>query len=218
MKAVLQIVLWVVIVFLGYMIYNAIQAPIKFNKIKKERYIPVIEKLKDIRQSELAYKDVNGKYSGNFDSLVSFIDTAQFVITQRRDTSYLDKKFKKTYDIDKYIQDVIVDTLGHRSVKDSLFKNSDRYKTMMYIPGMDKKEKFDLKADSVYRNEEYIPVFQVRVEKELILKGLNKNMISREKKIKSVDDINGPYIQVGSLDKVNDNGNWPKNYADEKEK
>jgi len=215
-KVILQIVLWIVIVFLGYEIYDSIQAPIQFNKVKKERYIPVINRLKDIRESELAHKEVTGRYEGNFDSLVRFIDTAQFVITQRRDTSYLDKEFKRNYGVDKYIQDVIVDTLGHRSVKDSLFKNSDRYKNMMYVPGTDKKVKFELQADSIKRNDEYLPVFEAKVDKAIILKDQDKNLVERERKIKSVDDVNGKYIKVGSMNKVNDNGNWPKKYAETK--
>src|SRR5699024_635307 len=99
----------------------------------------------------------------------------------------------------KYIQDVIVDTLGHRSVKDSLFKNSDRYKNMMYVPGTDKKVKFELQADSIKRNDEYLPVFEAKVDKAIILKDQDKNLVERERKIKSVDDVNGKYIKVGSM-------------------
>ena len=31
-----------------------------------------------------------GKFSGSFDSLVQFLDTAQYAITERRDTSFAD--------------------------------------------------------------------------------------------------------------------------------
>lgn len=213
MKSILQIVLWVVIVFLGYLIYDSIQTPIKFQKEKKKRYIPVIKKLEDIRKSEIAYKDVNGKYSGDFNQLVSFIDTAQFTLIQRRDTSYLDEDYKKNYGVDKYVQDIIIDTLGHASVKDSLFKNTDRYKTMMYIPNTNQEKKFELKADSIYNDDEYIPVFEAKVDKAVVLEGLDKNLIERDKNLKSVEDISGPNISVGSLNKVNTNGNWPKSYV-----
>lgn len=215
MKVILQIVLWAVIVFLGYLIYDSINAPIQFNKVKEKRYLPVVKKLQDIRESEMAFKEVNDRYTDNFDSLVRFIDTAQFTITQRRDTSYLDEKFKKTYGVDKYIQDVKIDTLGHASVKDSLFKDSNRYKTMMYVPGTDKKEKFELRADSLYKNENYIPVFEARVDKAVVLEGQNENLIQRERKTRSVDDVNGKYIKVGSMRKINTNGNWPKSYGRE---
>lgn len=216
MKIIIQLVLWIVAVFLGYMIYESIQAPIKFEKVKKERYMPVIEKLQVIRKAEIAYKDVNGTYAGDFKSLVSFIDTAEFVITQRRDTSYLDVEFKKNFGVDRQIHSIIIDTLGYVKVKDSLFKNSDEYKTMMYVPNTDNKVQFELLTDSLYKNETYIPVFEARVDKAIVLEGEDKNLVANERKLQSVDDVNGPYIQVGSLTKINDNGNWPKDYGKEK--
>jgi len=212
-KIVIQIVLWIVALFMGYLIYASIEAPIQFEKVKKERYMPVIEKLTDIRRSQIAYKDVTGHYADNFDSLVRFIDTAEFVITQRRDTSFLDEEFKKTYGVDKYINDVIVDTLGYSSVKDSLFKNSDRYKQIMYVPNTNDEVQFEIQADSIRKNDSYIQVFEVRVDKALLLEDQDKNLVERERKRQSVDDVNGPYIQVGSMSKVNDDGNWPKDYG-----
>ena len=48
MKLVIQLVLWIVIIFLGYLIFNAIYEPIQFNKVKEKRYAKVIENLRDI--------------------------------------------------------------------------------------------------------------------------------------------------------------------------
>lgn len=212
-KLVIQIVLWIVIVFMGYLIYHSVEAPIEFEKVKKKRYLPVIDKLKDIRKTEIAYKDVNGRYAGSFDSLVSFIENGKFVITQNRDTSYLDKEFKKNYGVDKYIQDVITDTLGFASVKDSLFKDSDRYKNMRYLPEPNDDEEFKIQADSIYKGEDYVHVFEVSVKKKILLEDQDEHLVEREEKMQSVDDINGDKIKVGSMSKVNDNGNWPKDYG-----
>ena len=65
----------------------SVYGEIKFNKLKNERYKVVIETLKDIRDSQLAHRQVTGKFSDNWDNLVKFIDTAEFTITQRRDTN-----------------------------------------------------------------------------------------------------------------------------------
>ena len=54
MKIAIQILLWIVIVFLGFKLYQSIRGPIEFNKVKKERYEKVIKNLKDIRNAELA--------------------------------------------------------------------------------------------------------------------------------------------------------------------
>ena len=61
-------------IFMGYKIYQSINAPIEFNKVREQRFSDIISNLKDIRDSQEAYKVVNGKYAGNFNSLVQFVD------------------------------------------------------------------------------------------------------------------------------------------------
>jgi hypothetical protein len=89
---VIKAVLWGLIIFFSYMVYSSINAPIQFNEVKNERFLKVIDKLKDIRNAQIAYKSVNGVYADNFDGLIKFIDTAQYTLTQKRDSSYLGKK------------------------------------------------------------------------------------------------------------------------------
>nr|WP_240321185.1 hypothetical protein [Kordia sp. SMS9] len=186
-------------------------APVEFKQKKVKRYKEVINNLKDIRDAQNAHKTVTGKYAPTFDSLVTFIEKAKFAIIERRDSSYTE--FDKVYKIDKLKEVVIIDTLGFEPVKDSLFKKSDRYKTMKYVPfAKDDKQMFTMKVDSVEVNNYIAPVFKVSVAKEVILHDLDKDLLKQEKKIVSVDEIDGPDIFVGSLDKVSDSGNWPTSY------
>ncbi|GAA4324553.1 hypothetical protein GCM10023115_53950 [Pontixanthobacter gangjinensis] len=215
MRFVIQILLWLVIIFLAYLTFNAVYEPIQFNKIKEKRYAKVIKNLKDIRSSELAHKEVTGKFQGDWDSLVKFLDTAEFAITQRRDTTYLDEEYKKTYGVDQYIESVVIDTLGFVPVKDSLFKgNEERYRTMMNIPIEGVDGTFDLEAGTITKGESQIPVFEVKVAKAKILADQDRTLVLQENEIQSVDDVNGRYISVGSMSEVNTSGNWPKVYGD----
>jgi len=211
-KPIINLILLALAVYFSYNIYQSIYEPVKFNKVKVERYQKIVDRLKDIRNAELAHREVTGDYSDNFDSLVKFIDTAKFTITQQRDSSY--KYFDKAYGIEKEKDTVLIDTLGFASIKDSLFKNSDRYKEMMWvpIPGKEKQVKFELKKDYLTKNQVKIPVFMARVDKAEVLYDQNPDLVAQEKTIKSTKEINGPYIQVGSLDEINDSGNWPKLY------
>src|SRR5690606_36812700 len=97
LKPVLNIALWVIIAVLAYMTFMSVYGEIQFNKLKVKRYELVIEKLKDIRDSELAYKTVNGKFTDNFEELVKFIDNGKYAITQRRDSTMLDKEKTKLF-------------------------------------------------------------------------------------------------------------------------
>jgi len=213
MKTILQIVLWVLIIFFGFKLYQSIMGPVKFNKVKEERYRKVISKLKDIKAAQEAHQDVVGGFEGDFNKLIRFIDTAQFAITSRRDSSYADTEKNRAYGISEgyYIDVIVTDTLGFRSVKDSIFKGSDRYKTMMNVPDTDKK--FTLKVDKVTDGKGVsYPVFEAKVSKDLVLADQNKDLLLQEKQVNTVDGVRGKFISVGALDKVSTSGNWSKVY------
>ena len=214
MKLVIQLVLWIVIIFLGYLVFNSIYEPIKFNEVKEARYAKVINNLKDIRNAELAHRTVTGKFEGDWDKLVRFLDTAQFTLTQRRDTTVMDEEYRKTYGVDRRVEIVVIDTLGYMSIKDSLFQGTDRYKTMMNIPiqGVDKK--FELNAGTVNKNDTQIPVFEARVAKEVVLYDQDKDLVNQAEEIVGVDEVPGPFISVGSMEEVKTSGNWPLKYGD----
>ena len=214
MKLVIQIVLWIVIIFLGWKLWGSIMGPVEFNKIKEARYTKVIKSLKDIQAAELAHKDITGNFTGSFDSLISFLDTAQFAITQRRDTSYADVVKNKAYGIDQgyFLNEILIDTLGFTAVKDSLYGGSDRYKSMMNVPVEGVDAKFELRAGNLVKNDASYSVFEARVPKEIVLHKLDKDLVIQEKQVQSVDGVRGAYIQVGSMEDVNTTGNWSKLY------
>ncbi len=209
---VLNVVFMLLAVFFGYKIYDSITAPVKFNKIKKQRYAKVIDRLKDIRDSEIAMRTITGDYTGSFDSLIKFVDTARFPIVQQRDSVI--KKFDKFRNIDIEEEIIVFDTLGYVPVKDSLFKGSDRYKEMMWvpIPGREKQVKFELKKGYLNKDKVKLPVFMARVAKREILYDQPEDLVKQEENVISTEEVNGPYIMVGSLDEVTTSGNWPKVY------
>ena len=220
LNPVISILLWVVILFLGYNLYKSIIGPVEFNKVKIARYKKVIVNLKDIKTAELAYQEIEGKFTGSFDSLVQFIDTAKFAIIERRDTSYADVEKNKAYGVEGYYTEaIIIDTPGFVSVKDSLFGDTDRYKTMMNIPlEIANGAKYELRAGKYLKNDIPYSVFEARVSKSLILSDQNKDLLKQEKQLISVDGINGEYVKVGAMDDIDTSGNWPKNYDTNEEK
>lgn len=197
-------------IFMGYKIYQSINAPIEFNKVREQRFSDIISNLKDIRDSQEAYKVVNGKYAGNFNSLVQFVDTANYTITQQRDTSFL--VYDNTYRIEVQRDSVLIDTLGTVKVKDSLFKKDNRYKIMMNVPHAQNGEKFEMKADIIDKSGYKAPVFVAKVKKNVVLYDQPSDLRAKENAHNSVEEVNGSEIRVGSLTNVSTNGNWPVLY------
>ena len=220
LKPMVLIALWALIGYLAYINIMSIYEPVQFTKIKNKRYAQVIEQLKDLRHAQLAHRQVTGKFEKDFDKLVKFIDTAKFTITQRRDTSVVDQELTRRYGgVTTYKTIILIDTLGFVPVKDSLFKGSDRYKTMINLPegAAEPGSKFKMNAGYVERNNVKVPVFEIKVDKATVLYDQNKDLILQENEVVSVDAVNGPTLKVGSMDEVNTNGNWPKTYGDNDE-
>lgn len=207
MKVGIQAFLWLLIFFFSYQIYDSINGPINFNKVKNERYKKVINRLKDIRVSQIAHKDVKGYYANNFDSLINFIDNGIFTLIEKRDSSYLE--YDRTYRIDMLKEVIVIDTLGFVSVKDSLFKTNNDYKMMSKIPIEGVEENFTINADIIDKNGYNVPVFEVKVSKDIVLFDQDTDLLKEENETISVDGVNGSEIVLGSLTEVSVNGNWP---------
>ena len=207
-KRGLELFLWILSVFFASQIYSSINGPIKFNKVKNERYAVVIDRLKDIRNAQIAHKDVKGYYANNFDELVSFVDNGLFTLIEEKDSSYL--AYDRIYRIDMLREVKIVRELGKVSVKDSLFKDNESYKQMAFIPIKGKEdEKFSISADIIDKNGYEAHVFEVKVKKDVILYDQNKDLLKQENKVISVDGVNGDEIILGSMTEVSTSGNWP---------
>jgi hypothetical protein len=219
MKLVLQLLLWLVIIFLGWKLFNSVNGPVEFNKIKEVRYAKVIKNLKDIKAAEMTYNEITGSFTGDFDSLVRFIDTAQFANVERRDTSYADVAKNRAFGITEgyFIEDVVLDTLGFTPVKDALYEGSERYKTMMNIPVEGIDARFELQSGKLEKSGAVYSVFEAKISKDIILEGLDPDLIVQEKQVVSVEGVNGASIKVGSMTEVDTSGNWPKLYDTAKE-
>lgn len=218
LRPVLMIVLWIGIFALGYLTFMSVYNPILFNQEKEKRYAKVISSLEDIRDAQLAHRTVTGKFAGKWDNLVKFIDTAQFTLTQRRDSSVVDEELTRRYGgVETFKDIVIIDTLGFKSVKDSLFKDSDSYKTMMNVPVGEEGAKFKLQAGYLIQNDINIPVFEASVKKDVILFDQPRELVMQENQVLSVEGVNGDEIKVGSMDEVKTIGNWPKTYGSKKD-
>ena len=220
-KPIISVVLWVVCFGLAYLIYSSVMKPIEFKQEKEARYEIAVKTMLDIKKLQTGYKSVNGKYADTFEELVNFVETGQFEIISRRDTSVVDAAKNAAFGIKVdadgvggfYKDIVITEKLGTVSVKDSLFKNSDRYKRLNVVKVGDFEVPVIMKTGLVNRNDMNISTFQATIDKNALLKDLDPELIKNENKVESIDEINGPQIVLGSLDEVSLTGNWPKKYG-----
>ena len=208
LSIVINIVLFAIIVFLAAQIVKSIQAPIKFNKEQKMRETKVVERLIDIRNAEVLYKNANNKYTNSFDTLIQFCQIAEIpivnIIPDPTDTT-----FTRT----------INDTIGYVKVMDSIRGKRDQFNIneLSFVPFATNHETFELEAGAIERNGIKIPVFEARTPYEVYLAAPGDAFSEKEWK-QRVDNAKAEKeninryagMKVGSMEEATTDGNWEK--------
>jgi hypothetical protein len=181
--------------------------PINFAKAKVEKYAPVINSLKIIRDAEVKYYEVNGVYTASKDTLINFVSNDSIALTETRT---IVEQINKGGGIIVDEERRVTDTTGYEPVI-KYFKDRP-YQTMFKVPGVEGKE-FEIEVSSL----EKIPglvvsTFRVRTPKVGILDGMNESLIKQELEVKESNQIKGDYVSVGSLEEISTGGNWPPQY------
>ncbi|MDD3568669.1 MAG: hypothetical protein PHT92_09740 [Bacteroidales bacterium] len=199
MKTVYQILLLVLIVVLSYLVFESIMTPIRFNNEKDKRYAKTIDRLKDIRTAQLAYRSVHNKFTGSFDTLINFVKYDSFRVV--RQIGSMDDSLALAQGL------VRRDTVAI-SVLDSLFKKGYPVDSLRYVPYTGGAE-FELGAGELLTGSGLkIKVFEAKVHNDVLLKGLDRQLVINENDLrKKLERF--PGLQVGSLTEATNNaGNW----------
>lgn len=201
MKTVLKLVLLVAIIVLGYFVVESIMQPVRFNQKKDERSKQVIKKLEDVRAAQIAFKAINNRYMADWDTLINFIKDNEFPII---------KEIPDPNDTTNTL--IIRDTIGYKSIVDSLYSHREHFNIdqLKYVP-LPKKyfnnETFKLDAGSIERGGLPVDVFECSVKYNVMLKGLNKQLIiNLNKKVTEMNKF--PGLKVGSMTEASTEGNW----------
>jgi len=209
MKTTIQIVLIALAIFLGYQIFRTIEDPIEFKKERKAREEVTISKLKDIRKAELAFKNENEHFTGDWDSLITFVKEDSLSLVRKigmLTDSMIDAGWTEKTALKK--GRIIRDTL-HVSVLDSVFGKDYPIDKLKYIPVKDTVAVFQLGVNIIKTGSGIVvPVFEAKAHNNIVLRGMNRQMIIN---LNEESRINNKYpgLKVGSLEEVNNNaGNW----------
>jgi len=111
---IISIVFLLVAAYLGYYLVDSVKSVIDEEAYIKKSESTIIEKLKLIRDTEVAYQLVHGKYTSDWDSLVSFLDSGTIYITERRE-----EIIPKEYGTEEII--LHIDTVGNMTAKEFIF-------------------------------------------------------------------------------------------------
>lgn len=204
MKKIIQIVLAVLIVFLAFVIYRQLSTPVKFQNEVDLRSAAVIDRIKDIRTAERAYKQINQVYTGNFDSLINFV---------LNDSMVYEKSFGSADDSVAVARGLVSRQTFKMAVIDTIFGSKkmtpEMVERMRLIP-FSNGEEFILQAGELKTESGVkVQVFEARAPYKAFLYDLNQQELVNLIDEKENTFNNYPGIKVGSMTSAtNDAGNW----------
>ena len=216
------IILPLVIVALVYAIWNSVQAPVQFQKDTKAREVIAIQRLKDIRTLQDAFKGAHGHFTASIDSLVNFYHNDSIKITKQigsmddsaavANTEALKKKNRKITNAQllEYYEkgmNLVLSIEVAIPVKDTLLKRGDfKVEDLKTIPFSNKPIIMNALVKQVSGVD--VPLFEACMPYEDYLIGLDRQYIINLK-CEAEDTGKYPGLKVGSVDAPNNNaGNW----------
>ncbi len=216
------IILPLVIVALVYAIWNSVQAPVQFQKDTKARETIAIQRLKDIRTLQDAFKGANGRFTASIDSLINFYHNDSIKIIRQigsmddsaavANTEALKKKNKKITNeqLLAYYEkgmNLVLSIEVAIPVKDTLLKRADfKAEDLKTIPFSGKPIIMNALIKQVSGVD--VPLFEACMPYEDYLIGLDRQYIINLK-CEAEDKGRYPGLKVGSVDAPNNNaGNW----------
>lgn len=199
------IVIGIGAIYFAVMDYVVIEDQLAYEKRKEKVKTAVVQRLKDIRKAQLAYKKEHGKYAASFDSLLYFLKNEELSLIKRLgslpdslpteemalEAGIIQGMPEGMTDEEVLQQGLIVRDTIQVDVLDYIFNEDDREKrktkfyvdSLPYVPYAD--HKFEMSADMIDVSGAPTPVFQVKDPKPFAEQ----------------------YV-VGSLTEASTSGNW----------
>ena len=195
-------------IILAFFVYDSISSEVEFNKQAKERIAENVQKLKDLRTLQIAYKRENEVFADNFNSLLDFLEN---------DSTTIIKSIGETPDSlinGQQISDAQALEMGlisrdtiYVSAMESIFDENylrsreNKYpfdlNTLSIIPFTDKE--YNIDANVIEKGKVNVQVFEISAAFKDVFNGLD----AENKKY----DLNS-LLKVGSMTEASLNGNW----------
>ena len=195
-------------IILAFYVYNSINSEIDFNRQAKERIAENVQKLKDLRTLQIAYKKENNAYADNFNSLLNFLENdSTTIIKSEGETPDSLINGEQMTDAQALELGLISRDTLFVSAKESVFdqnyiKNRDQ-KYPLDISSLDNipntSISYNIDANVIEKGKVTVQVFEISATYGDVFNGLD----AKNKKY----DLNN-LLKVGSMSEASLNGNW----------
>jgi len=188
-RNILNLLLLGLVIYTGYRFYNALKEPIEFDIESKARMDTAVDRLKDVRKAQEAWKKKYGSYTANLDSLIDMVSTDSFkvvtAIGDKNDSLLVARKGVK-------------EVISYVLISDSLYDGDmARISKMKYVPNTTPPVAFEAYQGEIVKNTVDVKVFQVSTPFTTLYNGLDDEYYDT-----------GRILRVGSKTEATTSGNW----------
>ena len=189
-------------IILAYFVYNSINSEVEFQQLAKVRIAENVQKLKDLRQVQIAYKKVNNTYSNNFESLIDFLENDSMAIVKAIGETPDTLTDAQALELGIISRDTAY-VLAKETVFDEGYLTSRNenfpldLSALTNVPHSD--ENYSVDAGMVEKGKVVVQVFEISTTYGAVFTGLDAENKSFEL---------GNLLKVGSMDEASLNGNW----------
>ena len=189
-------------IILAYFVYNSINSEVEFQQVAKVRVAENVQKLKDLRQVQIAYKKVNNTYSNNFESLIDFLENDSMTIVKAIGETPDSLTDAQALELGIISRDTAY-VLAKETVFDEAYLSSRNEKfpldlsALTTVPHSD--QNYSVDAGMVEKGKVVVQVFEISTTYGAVFTGLDAENKSFEL---------GNLLKVGSMDEASLNGNW----------
>lgn len=222
-KLLTYLIFPVIIAGMVYAIVQSVMEPVEFKKHREYREGIAIQRLKDIRDLQVAFKNVNARYSPTVDSLKWFYNEGKMKVVMQigsqddsvavANTQALKKrnpriKPEQMLELYQQGQKLVFKIENEIAVKDTLFNDRPDFcvDSLAFIPFCGDSLIMESTVKTVSGVK--VPLFEASMPFKSLLKGLNNQLrINLDAEREDQGKYKG--LQVGSISAPNNNaGNW----------
>ncbi|MAB95485.1 MAG: hypothetical protein CMC98_05225 [Flavobacteriales bacterium] len=189
-------------ILLIYLVYNSINSEMIFNKAAKERISNNVQKLKDLRQLQVKYKQTYGEYSDNFEKLDYFLRFEKIVTVKAIGETPDSLTDAQALELGIISRDTTY-ALAKESVFDKTYLNNRKKDFPLDIDNLFSipytEEKYNISAGEIEKGNVTVQVFEISTNYGTVFNGLDAKNKNYE-----LDAL----LKVGSMDEASLNGNW----------
>jgi hypothetical protein len=195
-------------IILFYFVYNSINSEIEFNENAKIRIAENVQKLKDLRQVQIKYKQSKGVFSDNLESLIYFLENDSMTIVKATGETpdSLINGIQMSDELAIKLGLISRDTsyvLAKETVFDATYMNSRKNEYPLVINNITNipytNTSYDIDAGQVEKGNVVVQVFEISTRYKTVFSGLDA-----ENKSYNLDAL----LKVGSMTEASLNGNW----------